>query len=388
MKLNMIKQQLLNLAKFLYRISRRNYKIDIPGSKYRMLVSYLSEPFYKRADAGYMNRHQNRGETLLMADILSSIGISCEFGRLDKPFISLKGYNVVFGVEPNFIKACKDNPNAVKIYYATGAYYAHQNEVVKKRTDEFNDAKTASIPYVRLADEHNACELADYIVQIGSKYTISTYPPHLQTKIITIRQSCHDFKIDDFIERKVKLYRENEFIWMGSKGSILKGIDIVLDYFLANPNKTIHIVGPIDKEVFDYYMPRIKTSANIKIHGYLDLDSDEMRNIALTSYGVIMPSSSEGGCPGSVINMMKLGCVPIVSKYAAFDEICDYGYVIEDFSVTGLEKAILEVENLGKEQKERKMRDNFDFANANFNKQIFAEDFKSAILRILSERKC
>lgn len=378
-----IKNKIYSILRNIYVLLQKDYIFKSNGSEFKMIVSYITEPFKKKNDPGYINKHQNRQETLIIAEILSELNITSHFTRLDKPHISLKGYNIVFGVEPNFINACKDNPNAIKIYYATGAYIKHQNNVIQKRTDEFNAKNGTNVPYYRLVKPHNSSEISDFIIQIGSKFTIETYPDKLKEKIITIRQSCHTFKFDKFIDRKLKSFSRKDFIWMGSTGSILKGLDLILDYFLLHPELNIHIFGPIDPEVWQFYKQKIESAPNIYTYGFVDLDSKQLETIALVSSFVIMPSASEGGCPGAVINMMKLGCIPIVTSYAAFDEINDYGILINGYTVNDLSNAIDTALSITDNEIKGKIKQNFEFANSNYNTSTFKQDFKSCMKAIL-----
>lgn len=381
--LGLFKKIVFCFLKKVYLYICKDYVYKTVDTEYDVLVSYITEPFYRTNDSVYMNKHQNRNETLIIADILKSLGCSFRFVRLDKCNAKIKDYNVVFGVEPNFNRAALANPLAVKIYYATGAYYVHQNRAIKERTDNFNKRKHTNIPYYRLVSEHDSCEIADYIIQIGSKYTLNSYPSNLLGKIFIIRQSCHDFQFQDFLERKLTTFSTVDFIWMGSEGSILKGFDIVADYFLLHPEYNIHILGNIDKEVFDFYCDRIGNSKNFHLYGFVDLDSDLLEEIALKSSFVIMPSASEG-CPGSVLNMMKLGCIPIVTPYAAFDEIETLGVLIDGYSCDDLASAIEKVTTYDITTLKEMIRNCYNYANTNYNKQTFREDMRKCLSQILN----
>jgi glycosyltransferase involved in cell wall biosynthesis len=381
----MIRKILYNLLKKLYVfIFIKDYKTPSHKSKRRIFISYLSEPFYKESDIKYMNKHQNRQETLIMRDTLVELGFASHFRRFDKAILLPKKYDTIFGIEPNFIRASKANKKAIKIYYATGAYHSHQNKMVKERTDYFNLTHNTNIPYIRMVKPHESCDLADRIIQIGSKFTIKTYPEFLQNKITIIRQSCHTFHFDDFLERKFKSVKSNHFIWMGSQGSILKGLDIVLDYFLQHKESVVHIIGTIDEYVYNYYKDKINKTDNIHLYGFLDLDSSFFEKLALQSAFVIMPSASEG-MPGSVINLMKLGCIPIVSCYSAFNEINDYGYLMDSITIESLDTCINESQQLTQNELRSKIENCFVFANSNFNNETFHEDLLKVFHEILNE---
>lgn len=359
----------------------KDYK-KVFKTKNNIFVSYLSEPFFQENDVQYMNKHQNRIETLLMEKVFSKLGFGVHFRRFDKKTLFPGKYEIIFGIEPNFNLFSERNKQSLKIYYATGAYYEHQNKMIIERTDCFNSIHGTNIPYIRTVQPHNSCSIADYIIQIGSKFTVETYPYDLRKKIITIRQSCHIFSFKNFIERKILNVQKSNFIWMGSKGSILKGLDLVLDFFISHPELHIHIFGEIDEPVNNYYSKYLKNN-NIHIYGFVDLNSGIIEKIALISAFVIMPSASEG-MPGSVLNLMKLGCIPIVSKYAAFNEIEDYGFLMESINLNSLTKCIESSQKLSNASLEQKLINCYKFSNSNFNKLTFQEDLFKAFETIIN----
>lgn len=168
----------------------------------KVSIFYLPEPFYKEQDLKYMNSHQNRKEVLIIGNAFINLGYQIFVQRFDKVLLNFPKRDIIFGLEPNFMKMAKKNKKAIKIYYATGAYWEHQNSIIKQRTDEFNKKNRTKLPYERLVDKHESCDIANYIIQIGSKYTVSTYPIEYQKKII-LNQSCHNFSNIN-IEKKIK----------------------------------------------------------------------------------------------------------------------------------------------------------------------------------------
>lgn len=77
-------------------------------------------------------------------------------------------------------------------------------------TDYINKEYGGHIPYRRMTKDHDACEQADVIMQIGSSYTAATYPEHLADKIIIIDQSSQG----RVIENKEYASRMNISLWV------------------------------------------------------------------------------------------------------------------------------------------------------------------------------
>jgi len=109
----------------------------IANSEKWVCVSYIADPFYHKGNKEYMSRHQNKKESLLIVDVFNELGynvfvINHKYKKLPPSNIN---FDIIFGIEPNFEKLCVKYPFAWKIYYATGAYFEHQNSAIKKRTD-------------------------------------------------------------------------------------------------------------------------------------------------------------------------------------------------------------------------------------------------------------
>lgn len=298
-------------------------------------VSYLSDVFNRQNDAGYMNGHQNRREAIEIVRVLNSSGYNVLVHNFSSPGrLPCLPVKLVFGLEPNFNRASAKYPSAKKIYYATGAHYRHQNSQVIKMTDYVNEKYGASIPYRRLVPEHNSYDIADEILQIGSKYTIETYDESQKNKITIIHQSTQAVCIVKSLDYSV----ENQYFFMASSGNMLKGLPLVFEYFISHPALTVNIVGPIED---DYYaLMKSKLTPNIHFYGFLDVRSDKMAEIMSRCNFLIYPSGSEGGCPGAVLNSMKNGLIPIVTRWAAFDEIEEYGFLMETWNVESLEAGV------------------------------------------------
>lgn len=304
-------------------------------------VAYISEIFYNKNNVNVLNSHQNRREALAQVEFFNEMGYNVYVQQyLSKGKIPKRKFDIVFGHEPNFVRAALQNPQAIKIHYVPGAYIDHRNGQIRKMTDYVNRTYNSSIPYRRLLEydnqNHNskvAYDLADKILMIGSKYTIETFPEHLRSKIVTIHQSTQLTRTIG----NIQYAPSNEFFFMGSGGNLLKGISLLIEYFSKHQEYIINIVGPIEPDVKEA-LSGIVTS-NIKMHGFVDVNSDDMLKIMGRCNFVIYPSGSEG-MPGAVLNSMKNGLIPIVTRWAAFDEVEEYGYILDDWTTDAIDKGI------------------------------------------------
>ncbi|MFH6999043.1 hypothetical protein ACHRVZ_13985 [Flavobacterium sp. FlaQc-57] len=363
---------------FLFPFVYTNYNSD----KW-IYISYLTEPFRRKDNLVFLNGHQNRREILVLSNILNDLKISYDITDHNCFLKNKKNYDFIFGIEPGFEKASLKNKSALKIYYATGAYYTHQNNEVIRKTDHFKKKWNVKYPYYRLVKKHNSCEIADYIIQIGSKFTVETYPEHLRKKIFLVNQSTPEiFKFN--LEDKIKNTSRDNYIWLGGGGTLLKGLDLVFDYFFQNKNLKLHVVGDIDFEFMEIYRDKIIASENIYLYGFQNIDDEKFYNIVKECCFIIYPSSSEGGAPGSVLTLQKYGLIPIVSKYASMDDINSLGFQIPTIDMSGIKMGINWSLGLNNNEIEKLMLQNYEYVTANFTLEGYKTAMSSLFNKLLS----
>lgn len=361
----------------------RNFYIRGGVNSPSVLISYLPFPFRISIDSIEMRKHQNRREAIVIGEVFKEFGFNVDvIYYKKKTFLPHKDYSIVFGLEPNFEKFAKRNPNAIKIYYATGAYWEFQNSAIFLRTKEVNERRNSNLKPSCLVPPHQSVELADWVIQIGSKFTISTYPPEMQHKIILIRQSSFEF-LDSNTEGKNYSSIRKKFLWFGGKGAILKGLDLLLKAFVRRPDLELYIAGAPERDFVKEYANELFHTRNIHFLGWLDIKSETLRQVANSCAFVILPSASEG-VPGSVISMMRFGLVPIVSIPAAVDGMEDFGFLIYSLTPEDVLNVIDRVCNLDEDEIYRRAKLAQDFAKRNFSIETFKHDFKHVLCRALN----
>lgn len=362
----------------LFKKNKKHYTLYSLWNRKWAYISYIPDVYYNKKNTSYMLSHQNKREALIIGKIFYSLGYNVKvalFNALEE--CDNRHYDIIFGLEPNFVTMSQRNPQALKIYYATGAYWVHQYTMVKERTDFFNKAHGVHLPYSRLATSHDSCDIADVIFQIGSSYTIQTYPSKLQNKIRIINQSSN-FTQECDLEYKLQHVSKKDFLWFGSSGSILKGLDLVLEYFIEHPEYNLHVVGPIDKEFMDYYQEQISLWPNIHFYGFLNTNSEQFIHLAYLCSFNIFPTGSEG-CPGSVITLMQMGVIPIVSKWGAIDKIDYYGYLLPELSTDAIDMAVKWASALPKDKLHKLIEENISYSKQTWNLERFENELRSEL---------
>lgn len=344
-------------------------------------MSYITYPFYKKD----LSIHQNMRETIAMVKVLNDLGLNVyvQYYLSKSEIPQLSNVKMVFGHEPNLIRAADKFPEALVVYYSTCAYADHQNNQILKMTDSINNKYHSNLPYRRLFDikdtQHSiyrGYEIAEKILQIGSKFTIETMPERYRNKIVLIHQSTQVSR-DIFVQDAF----ENEFLFLGSGGNMLKGIPLLLDYFTTHQDCLIHIVGPIEEDYQELIQNEV--TPNIHFHGFMDVNSDAFVEIVKKCNFVLFPSGSEG-CPGSVLCAMQYGLIPIVTPWAAFDEIEEYGYMMDyNWNVHSVEKGIDWAKSLSPQERLLRKKRCSKFVIDNYNLDKFSEEFRDFCKSIL-----
>lgn len=315
--------------------SQGTYISKISDNSPWIFISYIAGVFYLDENDQSFRSHQNKKEAASMVPILNNLGynvyvMDCSDTTLKLPKIN---FSILFGLGSNMTRAVKQYPQAYKVYYGTGAYFEHQNKQIYCLTDAINKKHNSALPYRRLATINNLCQQANEILLIGSKYTAETYPIEVQNKIKFIRQSTQDI----IFEGNIDYAKENEFFYMSSSGNVLKGLSLLIDYFSCHPELSLNVVGPIEDDFKEVFNSSI--TENIKLYGFVDIQSDLFYDITKRCNFIIYPSGSEG-MPGAVLNSMKVGMIPIVTRWSAFDEIKEYGYLLQKWDIESIGKGI------------------------------------------------
>lgn len=347
--------------------------------KRRAFVSYLPNVYGREDDLGYMLWHQNRREQLVIGRVLHEMGYEVKVGLWSDPAcVDNRSYDLIFGMGPTFEEVCRRNPSALKIYYATGAHPDFHKVAVETRAKDFNRRHNTNIVPERSVgtESSSVVEFSEAVFQIGTSFTLETYPEQFREKVQLINQSSNFIGECDLSKKKACVSQKN-FLWIGSGGSILKGLDLLIDYFSRHPEFNLYVVGNVDRELKNIYKNTLKGSKNIFLFGFLNTQTEKFRKICYRCGFLVFPSCTEG-CPGSVITAMRMGCVPIVSRPASFEEINDYGFLLDELTYEKIEQGVNWATSLSIEKFQYLISKNIVYSQTRWNLERFEKEIFSA----------
>lgn len=386
------------LNAFGYQIYRKKFDRHRDGFKTlkpdgdsigNVLLAYIIDPFLLENDEILSNSHTHFQESVLIAktflDLNYTVDVISYRNQIFKPE---KRYDIFLAARTNFQRIAKLlNHDCIKIVNLDMAHWVVNNYNAHRRCLDLYKRRNAVIRNYKLQDENFAIEYADYGTILGNEFTVNTYryagKPLFRVPIPT----CAVFP--SFEEKQFDKVKNN-YVWFGSHGFVHKGLDLVLEAFAQMPEFNLTVCGPIDMET-DFesvYDKELYNTPNIKTIGWIDVGSDEFKDILEQSIGIVFPSCAEGG-GGSVITCMQGGLIPIVTYEASVDVNEEYGIMLETPTIDAIKNAVRSLSGLSGESLREMSKKAREFARMNHTKDIFIKNHREVIKTIvdLEEKK-
>lgn len=317
-----------------------------------VLLCHLPEAF---AAKELPKHHSNLTECLVIARCFNRLGYNVDCSSRAKQGIDYRKYDIVFGINGNaFMGSFKADPeiHPLRIFYSVGAETCFNYRGTSARNSEFHERHgrwmLGSNRYIP-GDPRNYYEahFSDAVICLGDEYV------HKQ---FLAEDSCPEryrwmpafyFKVKEPDKEKDFEKCRRNILWFGSAGLLHKGLDIAVDFAAAHQEFTLHICGSssLEKEFWDYYMPIIKASKNIVMHGFVNIESKEFANV-LDECGILLnPSISEGGAV-SLLNVIGNGALlPVYSRATGVD-LENEGIAVEEVTYKAFEEALMRAGSL------------------------------------------
>lgn len=283
----------------------------------RALIVYVLHviPYYvagKLESAPMLNEHSMYWETVEMVRQLNERGYVVDFYDVHCPEpIAWDHYAVAF-VQSDRLAECPPELPVKKVFYCTENYWAFQNLAELSRLRAFHDrtgiwVRPERQTRVSFSDEH-----ADYITLLGTPFQQQLYDPRAVRHQLDISVAA----VPAHQPKDVAVARAN-FLWLGSGGAILKGLDLAVEAFREMPEAHLYIAGAIEREprLWQWLKPLLAQHSNLHYLGWVDVATPSFAKVANNCIGAVYPSASEGG-GGAVAQLLHFGLLPIVTQTA------------------------------------------------------------------------
>ncbi|MBJ6108294.1 glycosyltransferase [Hymenobacter sp. BT523] len=283
----------------------------------RALVVYVihAMPYYvanKLESAPMLNEHSMYWEIAEMVRQLNERGYVVDFYDVFCPEpIDWPRYAAAF-VQSDRLAECPPELPVKKVFYCTENHWAFQNLAEMTRIKAFRDRTGIWVRPERQTRISFSDEYADYITLLGTPFQGQLYsarPQRHQLDISVAAVPTHEPK-------NVPAARAN-FLWLGSGGAVLKGLDLAVEAFRSLPDAHLYIAGGIEREprLWQWLKPLLEAHANLHYLGWVDVGKPAFAKLANNCIGAVYPSASEGG-GGAVAQLLHFGLIPIVTQTA------------------------------------------------------------------------
>jgi hypothetical protein len=275
----------------------------------------------------------------------------------------------------------------IKIMHITSAHWLFQNHAEYTRLLALNHRRGVSLRPQRVVPPSQNIENADYAIALGN--TIDTNPLAKETygyagKQISVCPISTTTTFDQPAKKDFEVCRKN-FIWLGGGGLVLKGLDIVLDYFKEHPEYTLTVCGAIKAEP-DFektYHHELYNTPNIKTIGMVNIAGKEFRRIIDNSIGLIFPSASEGQS-GSVVTALHAGLIPIISRESSVP-LEPFGITLKNISVSAIEEAVKILESETTDKLALRSKNAWEYAQKHHTRKAFSDAYQAFIKKIIED---
>lgn len=352
-----------------------------PESTRRALLAYITHPFTMKANDPASFRFSNIGLARAIRAVLQSLGYVVDIVNYDDArFRPRIGYDLFIGHGGiNFEQiAWHLDPSCITICFSTGSYWKLHNERAQIRADDLCRRRRVSIAPDRLIthSEEWANANADGIIALGNSRVRQSYARF--PRVTNLNNAvCHDRLFDP--ARKDLANGRTRFLFFAGSGNVHKGLDLLLEAF-SGIKPHLYICQALSPVFTNAYRRELSTSPNIHYIGPVTIRNRRFYELVSLCNFVILPSCSEGQ-PGSVLDCMHYGLIPIVSKESNIDTD-DFGVTLKNCSIEEIKEVVQELSSRPQAwQEEVSARSQMATLDC-FSPETFRENFAQAIVAL------
>lgn len=356
--------------------------------KKRALITYVAAPFSADPAAPAKVDHSNKLQSIEIAKAFNRLGYAVDIvDWLDTTSIPPGKYDVFFGMHYNFERLLPyAGKNTVKIYYATGAYWAFEIAAERARIEALENRRGVKIDLPIRLRENNWVQIADATIVMGNQFVLETYPKPNE-RLFAIDNSVIPTGATNIESKDFSAARRN-FLWFGSTGLLHKGLDLVLEAFSEIDDIDLWVCGPLrsadEQEFVKIYRRELFHKPNIHPIGWTDIHSDKFKMLADKCAYTILASCAEG-MAGGVLVCMGRGLIPVVSKETGVDTE-NFGVTLKDNSVDEIRRVIIEMANKSPEVCRTMAREALTRAHTRYSPASFGPNIEQILVTILDRQ--
>jgi len=305
----------------------------------RALLAYVVEPFLRGRDAANGSTHTHFGESVEMVQALLDLGYVVDvISYRNDSFQPRHHYDLLISARVHFERlATLMDHDCIKVVHLDTSHWLANNAAALGRLLDVQRRRGVTLDSVRLFEKTWALECADYGTLLGNAVTYDTYR-FARTPVFRVPNPT----VDVYPSPEDKDFEacRTHFMWLGSRGFVHKGLDVVLEAFSEMPELTLTVCGPLDTDprFLEAFRHELVECPNIIVHGWIDVAAPSFRALVRRVVGLVYPSCAEG-CAGAVVTAMQAGLIPIVTPESGVDVDDTMGVVLPEITVAAVKRA-------------------------------------------------
>ena len=310
----------------------------------RALIVYLPDAFLMEESGEQWLRHQNRAACKVMARVLGEMGYLVDVvHKHDRRFRPARDYDLVVGERRdwNGVEALLPE-RAVTVFLATSPEHGFHNLALERRHQRLEVRRPGTSVAVRRVnhDPTPAVEAADAIAGPGNEFVMDTWATASSAP-------AHPFNnfgwagTRDSLPGKDFAAARTEFLFFASGSQVMKGLDLLLEVFPSHPALQLHVCSDFaaEPDFCEAYREELFETPNVHPVGFIRAKGPKFDELARRCAWAVLPSCSEGQ-PGSVVQCMHAGLVPLVTRETGIDAD-DFGVLFGGDEIEAVEQAVL-----------------------------------------------
>ena len=342
-------------------------------------MTYLWEPFLESPNSPELRKHSNYYHSTVIADSLAKRGYTVDATSWRNPEPpDGRDYDLIVGLGPAFTAAAaRRRQGARAIYLGTGAAPEVTNKGLLQRRGEFRHRHGVVVAEA-LLDPDRGPEVADLLAVIGDDWVGSTYRSVSKAPIIYCPNSVIEGVVDTRTRKDFAESRKH-FLWIAAYGPLRRKLDLVLEAFARMPDVDLWVCGgaKYDKQFAMATDSWLNGTRNIHHVGWVDVTSSRFQEVTAKCGFLLYPSVSDG-MPGSVINSMASGLVPLVTKEAGVD-VGGFGRVVKMDSVDDVVALVRWASEMSPTELEARAERASEVARVDYDPRMFGCQFDRAL---------
>lgn len=350
------------------------------------LLDFIVDPFTCESSPELFRTHANYEESQIIVDVLRDFGFEVDvtdYRNMHAP--KAEKYDLVIGQFRSFTKSCVNCRKPIpKIYLGWGFYAGATQKSIEIRCQELFRKRGVISSQTHPNDE--GPKLATDIFYLGNDKTRDSYSnitdvPKLQLPNLIVDGVPVSLEQKDFSDAR------KHFMWMAAYGTLRRSLDVLLEIFSDHPEFELWVCGDIKHEriFFNAYLHELLELPNIHYQGWVDVGGEKYREITSRCGFMLYPSVSDG-MPGSVINAMYAGLVPIVTPEAGMD--CGgYGFEIASVDYKTIYEVMYQASSMSSGDLSKQSYSVHEFARYRYSRDAFKKSFATALEATLKRHK-